>query len=245
MTLSALGPSAPNQDGFRVSVNGATLADFVQMECLAQSRQAFRITSADKIGYMYFDGGQILHAISGDHVGEAAALDILKWRDGAVEPCNVGWPDQPTIHANWQSLLLTAAQARDESGRHKLVPFPAQRSLVPRPNETKQPTKAEEKEMSAPPSLSFANFAAVVRLDPNGNVLNAKGQAEELAPVVAYSARLSELVGNMLGMEGFVALECLFGDERLLMHRERTGNLVALKARVDQDLSAVRELFGI
>jgi hypothetical protein len=93
--------------------------------------------------------------------------------------------------------------------------------------------------------LSFANFAAVVRLDPNGNVLNAKGQAEELAPVVAYSARLSELVGNMLGMEGFVALECLFGDERLLMHRERTGNLVALKARVDQDLSAVRELFGI
>jgi hypothetical protein len=99
--------------------------------------------------------------------------------------------------------------------------------------------------MSAPQSISFNNFSAVVRLDPQGNVLNSKGQSEELAPIAAYGARLAELVGGMLGMEGFQALECAFREERILVHRERTGNLVALKARADQDLSAVRELFGI
>lgn len=228
-----------------MSVNGASLADFVQMECLARSRQAFRVTSSDMIGYLYFDAGQIVHALTGDHSGEAAVLEILKWRDGAVEPCNVGWPDQASIQTHWQGLLLRAAQARDESGRHKLVSFPGQRSVVPRPNAVSPPHKPEEPQMSAPPSLSFANFPAVVRLDPQGNVLNAKGQSEELASVAAYSARLSELVGGMLGMESLQAVECVFADERLLLHRERTGNLVALRARADQDLTAVRDLFGI
>jgi hypothetical protein len=245
MSLSALGTPAPSQDGFRVSVNGASLADFVQMECLARSRQAFRITSAEMIGYLYFEGGQIVHSLTGDHVGEAAALEILNWRDGVVEPCSVGWPDQPTIRSNWQGLLLRVAQAQDESERHKLVSFPAQRSAVPRPAGPKNVHRSEDPQMSAPPNSSFANFPAVVRLDPNGNVLTAKGNTEELAPVAAYAARLADLVGNLLGLEGLVALECVFADERLIMHRERTGNLIALKARPDQDLSALRELFGI
>jgi len=244
MTLSALGPPAPSRDGFRVSVDGASLADFVQMECLAQSTQAFRITSAEMIGYLYFDGGQIVHALTGDHAGEAATLEILNWRDGVVEPCSVGWPDQPTIRSSWQSLLLRAAQAQDESERHKLVSFPAQRSAAPRPAGSKPAYRSEDPQMSAPPNSSFANFPAMVRLDPNGNVLASKGNTEDLAPVAAYAARLADLVGNLLGMESLVALECVFSGERLIMHRERTGNLVALKARPDQDLSAVRELFG-
>lgn len=228
-----------------MSVNGASLADFVQMECMARSRRAFRVTSAEMIGYLYFDGGQIVHALTGDHTGEAAALEILNWRDGAVEPCSAGWPDLPTIRSSWQGLLLRVAQAQDESGRHNLVSFPTQRAAVPRPAESRNAPRSEEPQMSVPPNSSFANFLAVVRMDPNGNVLTAKGDTEELAPIAAYAARLADLVGDMLGMESLVALECAFTDERLMLHRERSGNLVALKARPDQDLAAVRELFGI
>lgn len=235
--------------GFRVSLQGATLPDFVQMECLAQSTRVFRITSTNRIGYLFFDRGQMIHAVSGDHVGEAAALDILKWRDGSVEPCNVGWPDAPTIRSTWQNLLMLAAQARDESGRHNLVSFPSSRT-APAKKESDPPKapKREEPSMNAPPSsqsLSLAQFQAFVRLDPQGNIVTAKGDAETLAPLAAYAARLSELIGNMLGMEGFSSLECTFPDERVFLHRERSGNLVALKMPSDAEVGTLRERFGV
>jgi len=238
-------------------LEGATLPDFVQMECLAQSSRVFRITSGHRIGYLFFKKGQMIHALSGDHVGEAAALEILKWRDGTVEPCSVGWPDIPSIHSTWQNLLLLSAQARDESGRHKLVSFPSNRSVAAPATSTFSGTlrsdttklaKKEEPLMSAPPSsqsLSLAQFQAFVRLDPAGNIVSAKGESEELAPVAAYAARLAELIGNMLGMEGFSSLECSFPKDRVFLHRERSGNLVALKIPADAEVGALRERFGI
>jgi hypothetical protein len=238
-----------DDDGFRVSLEGATLPDFVQMECLAMSNRVFRITSGHRIGYLFFNKGQMIHALSGDHVGEAAALEILKWRDGSVEPCNVGWPDAPTIRSTWQNLLLLSAQARDESGRHKLVSFPSNRSAAPRSDMTKL-AKREDPSMNAnaPPSsssLSLAQFQAFVRLDTAGNIVSAKGESEELAPVAAYTARLAELIGNMLGMEGFSSLECSFPKEKVFLHRERSGNLVALKVPADAEVAALRERFGL
>jgi Domain of unknown function (DUF4388) len=242
-----------DDDGFRVSLEGATLPDFVQMECLAMSNRVFRITSGHRIGYLFFNKGQMIHALSGDHVGEPAALEILKWRDGSVEPCNVGWPDAPTIRSTWQNLLLLSAQARDESGRHKLVSFPSNRSAAPR-SDMQKLAKREEPSMNAnapPPSssssqsLSLAQFQAFVRLDTAGNVVSAKGESEELAPVAAYTARLAELIGNMLGMEGFSSLECSFPKERVFLHRERSGNLVALKVPADAEVGALRERFGV
>ncbi len=253
MSLPADKDGVVDDDGFRVSIEGATLPDFVQMECLAMSSRVFRITSGHRIGYLFFNKGQMIHALSGDHVGEAAALDILKWRDGSVEPCNVGWPDAPTIRSTWQNLLLLAAQARDESGRHKLVSFPSNRSATPL-RETTKMAKREESSMNAanaPPSsgssqsLSLAQFQAFVRLDPSGNVVSAKGESEELAPVAAYTARLAELIGNMLGMEGFSSLECSFPKERVFLHRERSGNLVGLKVPAEAEVGALRERFGV
>lgn len=242
-----------DDDGFRVSLEGATLPDFVQMECLAQSNRVFRITSGHRIGYLFFNKGQMIHALSGDHVGEPAALEILKWRDGTVEPCSVGWPDTPTIHSTWQNLLLLSAQARDESGRHKLVSFPGNRGATATASgtlrsDTTKLVKREEPSMSAPPSsqsLSLAQFQAFVRLDPAGNVVSAKGDSEGLAPVAAYAARLAELIGNMLGMEGFSSLECSFPKDRVFLHRERSGNLVALKVPADAEVGALRERFGV
>ena len=104
--------------------------------------------------------------------------------------------------------------------------------------------------MNAPPSsqsrpLALGPFQAFVRLDPAGNVVSAKGDAEELAPVAAYTARLAELIGNMLGMEGFSSLECSFAKDRVFLHRERSGNLVALKVPAEAEVGPLRERFGV
>ena len=48
------------------------------MECLAGSRLVVLVTGEGGIGYLYFDRGQIVHAVTADHMGEAAALEILE-----------------------------------------------------------------------------------------------------------------------------------------------------------------------
>jgi len=118
---------APSEHGFRANLTGASLADLVQMECLARTTQVVRVVSGDEVGYLYFQAGSIVHAMSSSAVGEAAAMEILGWDRGSFEPCNAGWPTAATIEKPWQALLMSAATALDDA-RRKVVDFPRERS---------------------------------------------------------------------------------------------------------------------
>ena len=110
-------PDSSTPSGFRARLSGATIADLVQMECLAGSRLAARVSSAGRTGYLFFDAGQLVHAELGSTTGEAAALAILSMSGGDFEATDRSWPASPTIATNWQNLLLRAAQDSDEQTR--------------------------------------------------------------------------------------------------------------------------------
>ncbi len=254
MTAIKSGEESPNtmrESGFRANINGASLADLVQMECLAGRERVIRVSSGGEVGYLYFRGGQIVHAVSRRGVGETAALEVLRWNDGTFEPCNAGWPDRPSISSNWQNLILLAAQHRDESGRHNLVAFPGARATLPRPSPLPPPpapvssrSEASVSGESSPPML--AQVRAAVRIDPAGNLVSSKGEdTEALGQVAAYAARLAELVGDGLGMQGLLSVEVLQQRTRTLIYREKAGNTFALTASPDVDLSQVRERLGL
>ncbi len=245
--------AAPNNDGevvgggqtgFRASLQ-VGLPDLVQLECLANTRGSFRLTSGKKIGYLVFDRGQLIHAITSDLTGESAALEILNWSEGTFEPCNVGWPEMPTISSKWESLLLLAAQARDESGRRRVVSLPTRASakrsvppVAPAPATTSEPAS-----MSAIPEL--AAVQAFVRMDRAGKVFATRGDAEELEAVASYTVRLAEIIGDALGLERFVALEASENTRRWFIHRDKPGNLLALRAVADGDFGALRQRIGL
>lgn len=244
------GLSAMRESGFRASLHGASLADLVQMECLSGRERVIRISSGSEVGYLFFRGGQIVHAVSRRGVGEAAALEILRWNDGTFEPCSAGWPDRDSITSSWQSLLLTAAQHRDESGRHNLVAFPGPRAAprTPSPPPSVPPPASSRSMIGASAEGStpaLAQVRAAVRLDQTGNVVSAKGATEELAEVVAYSTRLAELVGDGLGMQGLLSIEVIHRRSRTLICKEKNGNTLALSAALDADLTQVRERLGL
>jgi predicted regulator of Ras-like GTPase activity (Roadblock/LC7/MglB family) len=256
-------PNTMRESGFRASLHGASLADLVQMECLSGRERVIRVSSGGEVGYLYFRGGQIVHAIARRGVGEGAALEILRWDDGTFEPCNAGWPERESITSSWQNLLLVSAQHRDESahrdesGQHNLVAFPGtrtqsgQRPAAPQSEPTPPPAEskvasAREGSVSPEPSTPLlAQVRAAVRLDAAGNVVSAKGDAAELAQVAAYAARLAELVGDGLGMQGLRSVEVTQQRSRTLIYREKTGNLFALSAALDADLSQVRQRLGL
>jgi hypothetical protein len=251
-------PNTMRESGFRANLHGASLADLVQMECLSGRERVIRVSSGGEVGYIFFRGGQMVHAVSRRGVGETAVLEILRWNDGTFEPCSAGWPERDSISSNWQNLLLLSAQHRDESGRHNLVAFPGARAVGPRSASSPPPPvavpassraeRAERSEASVNAETSaplLAQVRAAVRIDPAGNVVSSKGEAEALTQVAAYAARLAELVGDGLGMQGLVSVEVTQQRSRTLIYKEKTGNTFALSASPEADLSQVRERLGL
>jgi predicted regulator of Ras-like GTPase activity (Roadblock/LC7/MglB family) len=245
-------PHTLRESGFRGSVQGATLADLVQMECLSGRERVMRVCSANEVGYLFFRGGQIVHAVTRRGIGESAALEILRWNEGTFEPCSAGWPDRDSIGSSWQNLILLAAQHRDESGRHNLVAFPGPRAPATRavtakaaPEAPVNPSRSEARVNSEPAAPMLAQVRAAVRIDQAGNVVSSKGDAGDLGQVAAYAARLAELVGDGLGMQGLVSVEVSQQKSRTLIYREKSGSTFALSAAPDADLSQVRERLGL
>jgi predicted regulator of Ras-like GTPase activity (Roadblock/LC7/MglB family) len=250
-------PNTMRESGFRGSVHGASLADLVQMECLSGRERVMRVCSANEVGYLFFRGGQIVHAVTRRGIGETAALEILRWNDGTFEPCSAGWPDRDSIGSSWQNLILLAAQHRDESGRHNLVAFPGARTTGTRAVTPMPPAPPPAPVASVPPSRSearvnsessapmLAQVRAAVRVDQSGTVVSSKGDAGDLGQIAAYAGRLAELVGDGLGMQGLVSVEVTQHRSRTLIYREKSGNTFALTAAPDADLSQVRERLGL
>jgi predicted regulator of Ras-like GTPase activity (Roadblock/LC7/MglB family) len=251
-------PNTMRESGFRANLQGANLADLVQMECLSGRERVIRVSSGTDVGYLFFRGGQIVHAVARRGIGETAALEILRWDDGIFEPCSAGWPDRDSIGSNWQNLLLLAAQHKDEQSRHNLVAFPGTRAAVPRPSSLPPPpvfapvpssmpvsSKSEASVSTEASAPMLAQVRAAVRIDPNGNVVSAKGDASELSQVAAYAARLAELVGDGLGMQGLLSVEVTQQRSRTLIYKEKSGNTFALSASPEADLSQVRERLGL
>jgi hypothetical protein len=248
-------PGADVPVGFSANINAASLSDLVQMQCLSRARCVARVTSGEEVGYLYFRDGRVVHAMSPSYVGEPAALEILAWNAGSFEMCNAGWPDSESIHCKFQVLLLRAAQTRDESGRHslsRLTPARVDSKATTAPSERRamnEPIEASP-ETQRPPSVSPASGVtrvhAAVRLDANGTAITTKGAgADELGDAVALATRLARLTGESLGLDQLLAIEAVSATQRTLVVVEKAGTVVALRAPIDVDLSAVRERYGV
>jgi len=261
--------------GFRAKLAGVSLWDLVQMECMARSRLVVLVTGEGGIGYLYFDRGQVVHAITTDNVGEPAALEILGWTNGSFQPSDRPWPETRTIFTSHEALILQIAKRRDEASN--LVAFPTRGAAetahgAPRDDDAAAADDVEmfelEEEGAAsmrssdvsdlpppqpqPPApaparndFTSADFPVMLRLSPQGAILRNNGGSEELAEMMAYVRRLTDLAGEFLGLEGFTALECTFTKGRCLAFVDSNGDTVVLRPRPEANLQALRDRLGL
>jgi hypothetical protein len=241
--------------GFQGRIQGASLSDLVQMECLANSRGAVRVTSGSNVGYLFFRGGAVVHALAGSLLGEAAALQMLGWNEGTFQTVEREWPAKESISCTWQSLLLRAAQLHDEREAGVNDGKPVQ-SVVALRRDARPSSKAGQEVMDsvefdvtpievAGHTLRSEDFDLILRLTPTGAVTVNQGATQDFADIVAYACRLSELIGMLLGVERFVAMECTFKSGRCFILLEEDGRVVALGPRPSADLTTIRELLGV
>jgi hypothetical protein len=96
----------------------------------------FLVVSGDDGGYLHLVEGELMHAETGRLSGEAAAVEILSWRDASLEPSLRTLAPVRTVHSSLQSLLGHAgadvgSQPEPQQSSHVVQGSPAARSSPP------------------------------------------------------------------------------------------------------------------
>src|SRR6185369_8813825 len=118
----------PNQDEttfFKAKLSRLTVLDIIQLKCLSNSSHALHFSSSHfGLGSIYFQNGEIVHAETARAKGMDALSEIIGWKGGRARERAATWSGPPTITGSWQSILLAAAQAVDETRQESPTALP-------------------------------------------------------------------------------------------------------------------------
>lgn len=231
-TRSKLESSPPSTNGFTAAIQGAALADLVQLECMRGLTRSVSVRSESEHALLYFDQGQLVHAECGNLQGEEAALHILGWVDGSVEAADQFWVHPPSIQTSWQGLLMIAAHRQDEAKRSDGLPE------APLSERTLRNANAVNNQSSS------TQIARSVRLERNGNIIESHGSLQDFPDAAAYVVRLAELIGEGLGLENFEALECSSSGHTMLAYLDG-DTIMALEGTPGSEIAAHRIKAGL
>jgi len=236
------------------------LADLIQLQCGNRVRVAVSVRSEGREGHLFFDDGQIVHAVAGERVGEEAVFEILGWTTGTFGQSAEAWPDEPSVTGAWQHLLLTAAQKRDEAqagfptvstARFVAVKKPPAPALVtskaselvtslPRPSRKAPQPETDQVNEGAWAAIGWlSSVHCAARLDDSGNVLESRGDAQELSGLAVYVRRLADLMGENLGQAGFRGFECRSESSWLVLFVDAPGSYIVASTTAPQELRSL------
>src|SRR6478609_4361788 len=262
---SAAPVAGPSSAGFAVRLEGASLADLIQMECMRGTRRVIRVSSAQGTGYLFFDRGQLLHATTGTQTGDGAVLANLGYSHGTYEASEQPWPVRTTVEASWQNLLLLSAQRADEGARDEVpdssevvssrkpreVAMTSPRPLAPglrvSPSPSTGPSESpsvDSRPATSEPSSARTGIIRAVRIDESGNVVSNLGTLGEFADLSSYAVHMCKLIGDSLGLEGFQGIECAARDRTFLAFVDQ-DTVVAIETEPGANIDKYRRKAGL
>jgi CheY-like chemotaxis protein len=122
LTLSQL-LALERQHGFRGVMHDVQLQDILQLECLRRNSSVLVVSSKSESGEIFIRTGSIVHAAVGVLTGDVAFYHLLNLQDGEFRLKAYEEPPVQTIMANWETLLMEAAQLRDEVAGRETPPI--------------------------------------------------------------------------------------------------------------------------
>ncbi len=108
------------QKDFNGWIEGISIADMVQLCCLAGKNWMLNIKRKDKEGRIWFDSGNVVHAEVDNLFGQKAFYRIFCWSYGTflLKP---GDAPQKTIDVPWNFLLIEALRQADEMAKESSI----------------------------------------------------------------------------------------------------------------------------
>lgn len=91
-----------------------SLTGLVQVVCLERRTGELVIARRGEEGVIFFEKGEIVHAKSGNLIGEEALFHMLSWHDGSFRINDKVTVMTKTIAINWNHLLMEGMRRIDE-----------------------------------------------------------------------------------------------------------------------------------
>lgn len=224
---------AASSNGFRATLNGMSVADLVQMNCLSGQTSSVKVASELRTGWLHFAHGTIVHASTGSLVGDLAVLEILAWETGSFEPVSGVAPERQTVETQWQNLLLLAAHKRDENGR-AAAPASARHAV-------RAGLSVTQTRVSEVPTVSTEEFLRA-HIDANGNIVSSQGNVEDLVAQGAYAAELAQMIAEGLGLDRALGLELRESKHHTLLSINQDGEVEIARGNSEEQLAALRRV---
>ncbi len=91
------------------------LPSLIQLNCMERNTAKLTIEYGSKYGFIYFEGGQVVHAEFGQDIGEAAVTRLMGLYSGKFKVEGIARPPANTIKKHWNNLLLDSLHQLDDS----------------------------------------------------------------------------------------------------------------------------------
>ncbi|MBK8265943.1 MAG: DUF4388 domain-containing protein [Nannocystis sp.] len=107
-------------------IGGFELWDILQLAQTSRMSVKLSVESPHGSGAMFFEGGNLRHAVADDNIGDEAVNRMLEWREGSVSSSQLP-PETPLTvsRSSITALLMDRARVRDEESRlNKRPPEP-------------------------------------------------------------------------------------------------------------------------
>lgn len=135
--------------GFSLHLEGAHIADLIQIACQNRTQSAFQLTSPQGQAQLYFGSGKLLHAQCKEKKGLSAVVEILQWEMGQATAMGANATPEETIGMEANALLLRAAQRQDEQAHSESCNPAARTALEPTTSVVRKFNPAESEEIAS------------------------------------------------------------------------------------------------
>lgn len=102
-------------EGFSGAISLPLLPDLIQIYTVSLANGALTIRRGADRGTIWFEHGDIVHAVCGEETGEEAVYRMLQWQNGHFSLDAEARPPLRSITASWQNVLMEGCRRLDEA----------------------------------------------------------------------------------------------------------------------------------
>ncbi|MGL1930380.1 MAG: response regulator [Desulfotalea sp.] len=196
-------------DKFQGTIDGIELIDIVQFNGLSGATAALKVTTIEDEGMIFFQDGQIVHAMCGDKTGEDAFFTILNFQGGSLQNIRGAEAQDRTITKDLQTLLFEVAVQNDEeeekqNNKHDPAPSFAESPIA---------GPADTEFLAGSPELRIQEETNSIE-EPTIDTLTTQTATEETEEM--SMSDIQEILAEFTNIEG-VHTACLVGRDGFLL----------------------------
>ena len=180
-------------------VENITLPSFLQLLELERKTCTLVIRSLGRTGRLFFRGGRLVGAETGDVAGQPAALEIVTWEDADIEISDVCPPVEPEIEAGLSYLLMEGMRLQDEreSGQppHRATPAPGGEA---RPSRRRRPAARGPVAEALKRGRAIKGALGLVLVDTETGMISDSAVTPEGGPLGVEMAAMAGALAELL-----------------------------------------------